>query len=565
MVGIDPIALSHQVGRNLDPIALSYRITAASGIPHFHTRSTFRGDKYPTGFGPTKLYALDYWELRERSAQLFTDNLFARGLIRRLITAEIGTGLTPELEPVTQLLEGVLSEDDAEEWADDVEVRFDAWANTVSLADYEEQRDFAELQADARREALVDGDVLVYLRVDRRTGCPQVQLIRGHRVQTPLKRIVDEKIVHGVELDSRGRQVAYHVKSLDFGGESVRIPAYGPRSGKRMAWLLYGTDKRIDAVRGTPLLGIILQALKELDRFSDSELRAATVNSILAMFIERQGPAQGTNPVGGGAVLNTAYQTSEPDRTYDIAEQWPGLVMQDLAQGEKPHSFNTSRPNANFGVFREAVLSGIAWANEIPPEVLLLQFGSNYTASKAATAEFQAYVMKTRRTFGGLAFCQPIFCEWLVNEVDKGRIDAPGLVESMRDRRRYAEFQAWTRTTWGGPVRPSIELHRDVRAYVAAVDADMISLDFAGKALFGVRSSRVLPRRLKERRELIEMQKQLGVWVDPNAAPVTAVNSGEPVDPGTGLNALQTAKLLALVEDHAEQLFEDQREGATSG
>lgn len=563
--GFDPIALAHQISSGVDPLALSHQLGANATHGGFYNtmRAAWTGEKFPTGFGATKSYTMDYWELRERSSQLFTDNPAAVGLIRRLITAEIGPGLMPELEPVVDLLAGAMSDEEAELWADQVETKFDAYASTVALVDYEAQRDFGMLQQDARREALIEGDVLVNLRVDGVTGCPQIQLIRGSRVVTPLDRITDRRVVHGVELDKRGRMIAFHVKAVEFGQPSTRIPAFGPRSGKRMAWLLYGTEKRIDAVRGTPLLGLILQSLRELDRFKDSTQRKATVNSLLAMFIERTGPGGPTNPIGGGAVMNSSFATTEPDRDYEIAEQWPGLVMQRLGQGEKPVSFKSNNQSEDFATFNAAILSGIAWGVEMPPEILMLQFGSNYTASKAATAEWQAYVMKLRRSFGGIGFCQPVLCEWLINEVDRQRIAAPGLVESFGDRRRYDEFHAWTRTTWGGPVRPSIELHRDVKAFIAAIDAKLISIDYAAKALFGVRSGRVFKRWLKEQRQIIEMEKELGVWVDPNAVPTDG--EGVPVDPGTKMTRAATDKMLALCEDHVEQYLEErEREGEAS-
>jgi hypothetical protein len=52
------------------------------------------GDKFAGGFGATKVFTPDYWTLRQRSEQLFHENLYARGLIRRLVTNEINTGLT---------------------------------------------------------------------------------------------------------------------------------------------------------------------------------------------------------------------------------------------------------------------------------------------------------------------------------------------------------------------------------------------------------------------------------------------------------------------------------------
>ena len=53
---------------------------------------------------PTQIQNIDYWTLRARSSQLFNENLYARGLLRRLITNEINTGLTPECCPDEEII-----------------------------------------------------------------------------------------------------------------------------------------------------------------------------------------------------------------------------------------------------------------------------------------------------------------------------------------------------------------------------------------------------------------------------------------------------------------------------
>jgi capsid protein len=236
----------------------------------------WNGEKFPGGYGATDLILPDYWTLRARSAELYRKNLYARGVIRRLITNELNTGLHLEATPEEALL-GV-AEDSLADWSENVENRFAIWGKDPFVCDFAEARTFGALQAAARLEAFVCGDVLVVLRQDPRTGLPRVQLISGSSVQTPLgaKPPPGSQIVHGVEIDSLGRQVAYWITQKD--GTAKRLPAFGEKSGRRLAWLVYGCDKRLDEVRGEPLLAIVLQSLKEIDRYRDSTQRKATIN-----------------------------------------------------------------------------------------------------------------------------------------------------------------------------------------------------------------------------------------------------------------------------------------------
>lgn len=585
----DPLALASQIAQfnpppirvsvdELAPAQMHQSIGIGNNSPFTGFGSVWGGDKWDGSFGLTRIFTANYWQLRARSDQLFHENLFARGLIRRLITAEINTGLTLEAEPNPALIQG-LTEEISQTWSEDVEARFDVWAKTPRLCDYERRRTYAQLQETVRREALVSGDVLVVLRHSRIPNTPpSIQIIRGSRVASPIGSTAPRegnKIVHGVEVDKRGRHVAYHVsRSSPFpSGTPVdpndvssllttRIPVEGERSRKRMAWLVYGTDFRQDDVRGQPLLAIILQSLKEIDRYRDSEQRAATVNSLLAMFIVKEAGVLGTRPVTGGAIRQdrlTGTGLDGQDREYNLAHQYPGLVFEELAPGEVPKSFDTTRPNVNFGTFQEAVLSAIAWANEIPPEVLTLAFSSNYSASRAAINEFKAYISRVRSSFGS-DFCQPVYCEWLITEAMAGRIpQSQEVLAAFRDPARFTEFGAWVLSDWGGPVKPSIDLGKDVKAYVEAIKARLIPRDRACKDLFGIRYS-VVARRIKQEAALL---LEIG---SEGADPVTGIVAPEPAPmpaPAPAVAALDEERVLELARDAAEELYEE-RAGETA-
>lgn len=539
------------------PAAADYlAATRTSGsFPRNVSRGIWGGDKFPGGFGITKFDTIDYWELRTRSAQLFRENLYARGLIRRLVTNEINVGLTLEAEPNDELLEQ-LTEEQAETWGESAENRFEIWSRNPKLCDWEGRRTFGQIQRLARSEALIEGDILVVLRNDRRTNLPRVQLVRGGRVQTPFLRESNAtpeqlaRIRHGVEVDPvTGSHLAFWVE--DKSGKSKRIPARGPRTGRRLAWLVYGTDNRTDQVRGTPLLSLVLQSLNELDRYRDSEQRAATVNSILAMFVQKGVAAAGTHPFSGGAVRNTVVEATglsgEP-REFKTAEEWPGLVIEELNVGEVPVSFDTKRPNTNYVVFEAAIIHAIAWANEIPPEILTLEFSANYSASKAAINEFKAYIVKFRGEWGE-TFCQPIYIEWMVSETLSGRMETPGFLEAWRDPLAFVEFGAWIRAEWGGPVKPSVDFQKDVKAYKEAIELRITDHDRASKDLFGQRFTTVQKRLLKQRKLIAKNNVALGLNVDgttPGAEPVV------PPDP-TGISARQLDNVVELVSAELEE------------
>ena len=476
--------------------------------------SVFDGSKYFGGLNAPEFVWTDYWSLRLHSAKLFKENLYARGLIRRLVTNEIATGLSLEAIPSALIL-GMTEdeqEDNLNDWSELVESRFQIWSKNPLLCDYRQKNTFGALQRMARAEALVSGDVLVVLRQSQRTGLPSIQLIPSHRVQTPIGHNLRQgnKILHGVEIDQRGRQVAFWILQDD-DKTSKRLPAFGERSGRRIAWLVYGTDKRLDDVRGEPILSLVMQSLKEVDRYRDSAQRKATLNSIIAMSVEKGENKPGTKPLSGGAVRRGQADLANPDgttRKFNIATQLPGLVLDELQQGEKLVAHDSSTTDINFPVFEAAIVHALAWANEIPPEVLTLAFQNNYSASRGAVNEFKIYLDKSRSERAE-EFGEPVYIEWLLSEVLLDNIQAPGLIEAWRNPSMHDIFGAWTASDWAGAIKPNIDLKKEVAAYQMMLELGLITYARAARELTGMKYSRTIKQLKKENQERAEALRPL--------------------------------------------------------
>ena len=176
------------------------------------------------------------------SKTLFKENLYGRGVVRRLITNGINTGL--ELEAVPDESTLGLADDTLAGWSEKTENRFALWGNNPILCDFQEKRTWGALEADAYREALIDGDVLVVLRQVK--GLIKTQLVNGSLVQTPADT-KNKNIKHGVELDASGRHVAFHIQQDD--GTSKRLPAFDKKTGRRVAWPSFNPRPSVECRR----------------------------------------------------------------------------------------------------------------------------------------------------------------------------------------------------------------------------------------------------------------------------------------------------------------------------
>lgn len=458
---------------------------------------TWNGDKYPGSFGPTKEYEVfDRDKLCKRSLQLFTENAYAKGLIRRIVRNEIFTGLTANSNPIGSVLWPELDEiaqsDMAIKYGDILTSEFELYANNYELFDFKKQLTFGEFQEQVRREALLCGDGIIVSRVNRYTGLPSWEWINGSHIKSPMdnsKIAKGHTIKSGVELDEYGRHVAYYVQNIV--GNDIkyeRIPVKGEKSGRQISWIVYGSEKMADQVRGESLLGCVLSMLKDIDRYKDAEVRAAVINALIAFTVEKDpNTIIGTRPTAGLSrpVHEVGpFKNEEVTRRQPISLMEPGTAFDDLAPGEKVVSYATNRPNVNYAAFEGAVLDAICWSLEIPPEIVKLKFTSSYSASRQANNEFEVY-LKYRTYKNSKDFCQIIYEEFVIQAVLNNQIDLPGFVMAFVDSSKWRNKAAWLCCSWSGISRPSVERTKDVRAAQDALDNGLTTFDDECRRLSG--------------------------------------------------------------------------------
>lgn len=482
---------------------------------------SFTGSKFAGGFGKTKIYidgTIDYTTLRIRSKQLYIENMYAAGLINRFVHNVINTGLKLQSSPENQILQ--LDPENLQAITDQIESRFSLFSDDPLLIDFQNKEDFDLLQWTIYLTAKLSGDCLVVLRTLAPTKLPQIEVIDGRKVQTPFGYVdqPNRKIRNGVEFDNKNRIVGYWVNNK-------RIPAFGEKSKRRIAWLVYGTKRLIDHTRGIPLLACALQALRELDRYMDSELRAAFVNSIFATWVKRT-DTPGTGPVFGRAAATnaTTEQSNLDGSTKESNLSWylPGMMLDKLAPGEEPVSMDTKRPNLNFVEFTKMILSGIAWGAGLPPEIYFLQFNNTYSASRQASNEFNTFLRMERSLFAK-SFNRPYYIEWLKSYALLGKIDLSGYVEALQ-KGDWEIYESWQRQQWIGYSRPSIDPLKEINAYAAAVENNFMSYSDAVLELRGDQFDKVLARKKSEQAKINSSLED--TETDSNDTPENVLNLG---------------------------------------
>lgn len=486
----------------------SVSATSTTDFTRYFNSSNFTGEKYAGGLNAVNdLFGLDYYALRARSNELFHKNAYARGIIRRIVTNVISTSLYLESVPNESII-GV-PEDSLLDWAEDVETKFHLYNSTPVICDIKGRRNSGELQRQILTEALIAGDCLVVLRQSKKYKLPQVQIISGERIKTPFQKMNNSKIIDGVEIDENGKHIAYYIEDNSNPLKYVKIDAYGKKTGRQQAKLIYGADKREDGVRGVPALGIAIQPLAEIDRYRDSAQRKAVLNSLVVAAVERgAGNKRTTKPLTGrGSVrkdsLVEVIDESGAERKISFSDMVPGINFENMAPDEKVNFFSNNGVDINFGAFEASIIAGLAWALEIPPEILLLSFNSNYSASQAALNEFEMYLEKEREKFG-CQYCDFIYHDWFLSMVLLSKIEAGSYLSDIKNPLLWDKIRAWTMAEWAGQVKPTTNMLQRVKAYKEMIDAGLITRSLAAREINGKKYSRIIRTLKKENGMLVE-------------------------------------------------------------
>lgn len=424
--------------------------------------------------------------LRQRSRMLMMASPVATSVIDTYRTKVVGPGLSLKSTVDRDVLG--LSAEQAKAIEKQIEAEFSLWASKKENCDALGISNFDAIQQLVIKSWLSSGDNLVLITREPATKMQpyslRLHVVEADRIRTPEEygsgivsvytknaRIPDGKpgaghmIYDGIEVDERGKVIAYHISNVypgEWNGEEIkytRVKAYGEKTGLPNA-LFSIISERPDQYRGVPILSSSIETLVQSRRYTESELMAALVQSMFTAWVET-GTDQSQipmNEVGSEEDDTPDDGDFDGENSYEMA---PGTVLH-LAPGETVKFGSPNIPTAGFESFMKTIFKQIGAGNGLSYEVVMKEFNASYSASRAVLLEVWENIRMYRKWLVGF-LCQPVYELFLTEAVALGRIKAPGFFDDPLIR------AAWCKASWIGPVQGSIDPKKEIEADILAI------------------------------------------------------------------------------------------------
>lgn len=479
---------------------------------------------------------LDYYTLRERSWSAMAKDELASMIVRRLVKFAIGTGLKLQCEPMFDILEKLgINFGDYEKRKDFVtfiEGIYKINSKSKRLSDTAGEKTLHKIAATAFYNAFVGGDVLVINRIIN--GSSLIQLVDGANICSPVFSMANSKesfsidvlayddsgkqttkkhkikkghkIIDGVEIDISGKHVGYFVQqnTADISGvqgsenilnlKPVFIPAYGNKTDRRTAWLLYGSEYRLGGTRGMPMLGVVLEKAQLLRRYSRAEVLNAEVSAKLVGFIEHSAESTGLNPMQprpasrAGTVTETVVSGASSLSGNQLAEDFSlktGGNFGNLGKGQKVVKFDTARPPANYGEYYDSNAKYICAALDVPWEVALMVFTNNFSASRMAAKLFEGGALAWWRQEASDNFYKPHYESFfMLTVLQNGNLNVPGYFEALSSGNEVV-LGAYMNARFIGKALPHVDPLKEINTIKVAKEINARSMTSMVEETYG--------------------------------------------------------------------------------
>ena len=433
-----------------------------SGASKAAKRSYYKGaevsrlvmDWVVSAISPDKELQNDLGKLRARARDLSRNNPHIRSYLQLLAVNVIGAyGF--KLQAQVRNNDGYLNTT----INDKIETAWKLWGKSASVCG---RFTLLQLQHQGLRSWKTDGELFVYLvRGDFNKSQFALQFIDPDLIDHTYNRprlvtsgTVQNEIRLGIEVDEWYRPIAAYVmekhpSEADGARQYKRIPFFD-QAGNPQLLHIYDPD-RINQTRGVTAFNAVMQALKQFDGYTESELVAARTAAAKMGFLR---------------YTDAAYADISADVTnmHGISfEAAPGTI-ETLPPGLEFQSFDPQHPVSAFADFSKAVLRQVASGLNVSYNALTSDLENvNYSSMRSGLLMERDTWRTIQQTWSD-KFLQPVYEAWLKQAMLAGAVQLDN-----RDPTRFMEVK-WLPRGWAW-----VDPLKDINASILAINNGLAS------------------------------------------------------------------------------------------
>jgi lambda family phage portal protein len=463
-----------------------------------------------------------------RTRDLVRNDGWASGIVTRITDNAIGGHFRPTFKPDYRALAqytGNKAFDSS--WADEfgraVEAHYRTWANDPGrYCDAQRSLTVTQMLRLALRHKLVDGDALAQVAwMPERVGAGRaryataIQMIDPDRLSNPQQRFDSETSRGGVVVDAFGAATGYWIRRAHQGdwwaaADSVRWDLI-PREtswGRPIIIHDFDHDRAGQHRGGAGIFAPILQRMKMLWKYDETELDAAVINAIFGAYVESPFDHQLMEQALGDDVDLNQYQNQRAEFHEKRRTMLGEARVPILFPGEKINTVAAERPSGNFKEFEGSFLRNFSAQTGLSAQQVSNNWSDvNYSSARGALLEAWKTMQRRQHDFAQ-NFAQPITTSWLEESFDVDDYPLPAKAPPFLQCRA-----AYARAEWMGPGRGWIDPVDEKKGAILGMDGALSTLQ-RECAEQGLDYEEVLEQRKRE----IELFKKLGLDVPSWAA-----------------------------------------------
>lgn len=433
-----------------------------------------------------------------RSVDMVQNDGYATGVVATHRDSIVGSVFRLNAQPEWQVMG--MTESVAEGWVEDfqtiVESRFNITAESNShWLDASRRQTVTEMVRLAVGGFVYTGEVCAvpdWIRESARPCKTAVLMVSPSRLLNPYGimdglyppgNAIGQRIKRGIEMDFRGKHLAYHLRNshpgdfLDFqSAQWQRIDAEKPWGRKQFLYI--NEPLQIEQTRGIADMVAVLKLLKMTKQYSEITLQNAVINASYAAAVESElPPAEIVAALGGG---EEGYELAFSNYLAMLGE-YVGEANNISIDGAKiPHLFPGTKlsmkpvgtPGGVGTGYEASLLRKIAATLGVSYEELARDYSKvSYSSARASMSQTWRF-MQSRKKIVADKFAAMIYSLWLEEEIAQGNVPLPpGWTRD--DYYKPLMSDAISQCTWIGSGRGQIDELKETQAAILKIKAGL--------------------------------------------------------------------------------------------